>query len=224
MLKLAVPLKEHGGRCVAQAACGREEMPSTGRECVMQKWVAVCGQHQALTVVNNGVYAFDYDQKELRLTLLRSPGYSVHPLDDREWRMDDHCHPHIDLGERRFSLEVTAGDTKERMEVIEREAQLFNERPYAVNVFPSGAPGEKVQTLIRITGDDAVVMVAFKRAMDGNGYILRLFEPTGSARTATIEIPALHICETVCFTPFELKSFRVSESGLLPCLLTEIPC
>lgn len=221
MLKLSLPIAAENCRAMVQTACGREDIDGSGRESVMQKWAAVYNGQQALTVINRGIHGVDFDGQELRLSLLRSPGYSVHPLDDRDWRADDRCHPHMDLGRRSFAFELCAGTTDERMEHIEREAQLFNERPYAINIFPSGEPAEKPGSLIELTGDEAVVMTACKQAADGNGYILRLYEPTGRARRCHVAVERLAVSQDIDFAPFELKTFRLTQGSCRPCTPTE---
>ena len=85
MLKLALPTPFLDGRYSGQVAFGVAELPADGREVVAQKWVGVCSadDQQALTCVNHGVYGSDFAGGELRLSLLRSPGYAGHPIFDR---------------------------------------------------------------------------------------------------------------------------------------------
>ena len=76
-------------------------------------------------------------------------------------------------------------------------------------------------SLIELTDDGAVVMTAFKQAADGDGYILRLYEPTGRALSCRIDIPLMSVSQDIDFSPFELKTFRVVYGSLSPCTPVE---
>ena len=126
MLKLSVPLAFEG-RFLGQVAYGREELPDKGREVVAQKWVAVAeNDGHAITCLNAGSYASDYCDGELRLTLLRSPAYSGHPINDRPVVPQDRFLPRIDQGERLFRFRFQGGPADSRLSAVDREALLFD--------------------------------------------------------------------------------------------------
>jgi len=60
----------------------RQDLPMKGREVVAHKWTAALDKKRnlALTCVNEGLYSSDCTENQMRLTLLRSPAYSCHPL------------------------------------------------------------------------------------------------------------------------------------------------
>ncbi|MEL1784046.1 hypothetical protein, partial [Acinetobacter baumannii] len=70
------------GQFRGQTAFGISDLPEDGTEAVAQKWVAVLGEtpegRRMLTCINDGIYGCDYLDGELRLSLLRSPGYCAH--------------------------------------------------------------------------------------------------------------------------------------------------
>jgi alpha-mannosidase len=109
------------------------------------------------------------------------------------------------------------------MESIPREALARNEAPFVLSFFPSGQ-GELPLPGVRLS-DDVTQMGAFKLAEDGQGYILRLFEPTGEARRVTVSIPAIGLEETVPLGGFEIASYRVDPESatLTPVDLIERP-
>lgn len=82
MLKLSVPTAIEAAHLLGQVAYGVEALPTDGREAVSQKWQAVVSDKvgMALTCVNDGTYESDFVDGELPLSLLRSPGYSGHPI------------------------------------------------------------------------------------------------------------------------------------------------
>lgn len=213
LLKLAVPTAFEDGEYWGQVAYGRDRLPGAEREVVAQKWTAAVSpsRDMALTCINDGSYGSDFPDGELRLTLLRSPAYSAHPFGGRKTLPQDRYTPRIDQGERLFTFWLNAGPAGERLEQVEREALVRNEKPMALSFYPAGL-GEIPAPGITLS-DTCVVMTAFKQAEQGNGFILRLFEPTGTARTTTVSIPVLNLEETVALNAYEIKSLRLSSDG-----------
>ncbi len=209
MLKLSIPTAFDDGACSGQVAFGVQNFPSTGRENVAHQWLAVQSESagKALTCINAGTYGSDFADGELRLSLLRSAAYSGHPIGERTIVPQDRYTPRIDQGERVFRFWINAGSRSERLERVDREAVIHNETPFALSFCPSGA-GTKPLPGVSLS-DDVVQLVAFKRAEDGEGYVFRLFEPTGTARSTEVTIPALEVRRAVCLSAFEVKTFRV---------------
>jgi alpha-mannosidase len=56
-------------------------------------------------------------------------------------------------------------------------------------------------------------MTAFKKAESSEDYIVRLFEPTGHARSTTIRFPAIGLTERVKLGAFEIKTFRLNVNA-----------
>lgn len=95
-----------------------------------------------------------------------------------------------------------------------------NEKPFALSFFPSGT-GDLAAPLI-ILDDEVVQMNAFKQAEQSEDYIIRLFEPTGQARSTSIHMPLFNLKQEVDLKPFEIKTLRLdiasktlSETGLM---------
>jgi alpha-mannosidase len=211
MLKLAVPTTMPDARYVGQVAYGVGELPDNGDEAVAQKWVAVVDPEQdlspALTCINDGIYGSDFARGELRLSLLRSPAYSGHPISDRDVVPQDRFTPRSDQGERFYRFWINAGPAPERLAVVDREALVKNEQPFALSFFPHGE-GKALLPGLTLS-DDVVQVTAFKQSEDGQGYIIRCYEPTGEPRATTVSIPALGLSEQVSLGGFEIKTFRV---------------
>ena len=211
MLKLSIPTLLRESKYVGQVAFGTQELPCDGREAVCQKWAGIMNlkENIAFTCVNDGVYGSDFMAGELRISLLRSPSYSGHPISDRTIVTQDRFIPRIDQGERLFTFWFNGGALKERLENIDHEAAMHSEKPFPLSFFPSGK-GEKALPLIKIS-DVGVQMSTFKRSEDNKDYIIRLFECTGNFRTAEILIPYLQIKQKITFGKFEIKTYRLSE-------------
>jgi alpha-mannosidase len=210
-LKLALPTTLAAAEFLGQVACGVERLPENGDEAVAQKWVAVVGrkQKQALTVINDCVYGSDFADGELRLSLLRSPAYSAHPIADRQVLPTDHFMPRMEQGERLLRFWINGGNLADRLKRIDREALAHNEKPMALSFFPCGA-GRKVKPLVTLEGE-AVQLLAAKRAESGGDLIVRLFEPTGHKRSVTLKLPFAGLRKKVSLTPFEIKTLRIDS-------------
>lgn len=211
MLKLALPTPFTQGEALGQTAFGMEPLRPEGRESVAQRWAAVVderGDH-ALTVINSGTYGLDYLYGELRLSLLRSAAYSCHPINDRPYLPQDRFSPRIDQGERVFRFQLEAGAAGERLARVDREATAFGEQPMALSFFPHGG-GVQPRTPL-VIDDEAVQLSALKRAEDGRGLIVRLFNPTGAERTARVSGCLGE--QQVRLGPYKVITFRVQLEG-----------
>lgn len=210
LLKLSLPTPFQKGVCRGQVAFGVEEFDRFGEELVAQKWVAVVSndRQSLLSVINDRTHGFDFQDGELRLSLLRSAAYAAHPVaDDIPIVPDDRFIPRIDQGERRFRFWIGGGRAEECLPRIDREALLRNEPPFALCCYPGGE-GNKPEPAVLIE-DEAVQLIALKRSEDEARLVLRLFEPTGQGRSARVRVPPLGTCVDLVFGPFEIKTLAV---------------
>ena len=205
MLKLTVPTI--GTEYFGQVVYGFEQLRNQGEECVSHKWVAATDDSSAVTLINSGLYGSSFKDGEIQMTLLRSPGYSGHPIYDRVFMEQDRYSPRIDQGERLFTFWLNAGQREERFQNISREAETKHQKPFILSFFPSG-DGEEPEQLYSI--DNPVLTVsALKLSEDSSSYILRLFEPTGSAQDAVLTCPALGMDYKLSMQPFEIKTLKI---------------
>ncbi len=210
MLKLSIPTIGTGNKYIGQVAYGWNKLPTDGNEAVAQKWVAVVSRKRnfALTCINDGTYASDFSKDGLRITLLRSPAYSAHPIFDRPLVPPDRFTPRIDQGERLFRLWFNGGPLRERLDRIDREALVRNEKPFAFSFFPSGK-GSLPKPLNSLS-DSVVQIPVIKKSEDGDDVIIRLFEPTGKKRTTVLSLPFILFKKRLTLSAFELKTLRVN--------------
>jgi alpha-mannosidase len=208
MLKLVVPLARPVERCVGQTMFGVQDAPVNGDEIVTQKWQAVISDSadRALTCIDDGVYGSDVTQGALRLTLLRSPSYSNQSPNATA---PDRHNPVIDQGERCFRFWFNAGPVDDRLERIDREALVKNERPYALSFFPPGT-GIKPKPFAVLT-DKVIQMSAAKPSEKGKDVIVRLFNPTAQKRSSTLQLPWMPLAVAVELKPFALKTLRIGK-------------
>ncbi len=213
MIKLSIPMGFPDGNCCGQVACGVEQFGNSGDEYVAQRWIAISQKDSTLTIINDGTHGFDYKGGELRLSLLRTPAYSGHPVEGQfEYGQanivpQDRFEPRIDQGERTFRFWLNAGRSNDRLQNINREAKIHNEPLMALCCFPSGQ-GEKLKTGVQIS-DENIELSALKMSEDGNSLILRLFEPTGKKRRAKVIILFFGISFDISLDSFELKTIAI---------------
>ena len=142
------------------------------------------------------------------------PGYSAGCSDFSRRKPlvmeQDRCNQFIDQGIREFRLWLNAGPAAQRLERVETEAIVHHETPFALSCFPDRQqPADSIRPLVEL--DDSVVqMTAFKRFYRGEDYLIRLFEPTGTARSCTITLPCRGVSAHVDLQPFEIVSLRYS--------------
>jgi alpha-mannosidase len=208
LLKLSFPSPLRKPRFIGQVAFGVDELPSDGDEAVSQKWLALVAEKggPALTVINDGIHGSDFQNGELRLSLLRSPAYAADTWEEKLLVPQDRIIPRQDQGERSFRLWLNAGPSAARLKSVDREALVKNEKPYALAYFPPGA-GRSAKPGATLS-DDVVQLVAMKKAETGTALVLRLFEPTGRPRTTTLALPFAGAKTRVTLGGFEVKTLK----------------
>jgi alpha-mannosidase len=213
MLKLAVPTTLTDMRVRSEVAYGTEHHTRAAEELLGQTWLACVSADgtRALTIINDGTYGFDAAGSEVRVSCLRSPAPAGHPVDDvTPIVRQDRFEPRVDQGEHLFSFWLAAGPADRRLAAISREAAVKQDAPIALNMFPSGSgtaavPGPTLS-------DDVVRLAAAKLSDDGQALILRLFEPTGTARSTVVRVPALGIEAAIDLGPFEIRTLAIDRA------------
>jgi alpha-mannosidase len=211
LLKISIPLKKCFTKYIGQVAYGVSELPNNGNESVAQKWVAGIAEQKELmfSCINAGTYGSDFQDSTIRLSLVRSPAYSGHPIDDKPIIPQDRFTPRMDQGERLFRFWFNAGNLDKRKIAIDREALNKNEKPFALSFFPSGKGSQLYPAAI--VSDEALIITTIKKAVDNNDWIIRLFEPTGQKRSTVLNLPALKTKMSLDFSPYEIKTVRVND-------------
>ncbi len=213
MLKLSFPTVLSDGRYTARTAYGRDELAADGREVVGQGWTMLSDAERAFAVINTGTYGSDCVDGEIRMSVLRTAGYSAHPLGDREILPADRLSARIDIGERLFDYVIEAGEATAVSDRIDYECQLVHQPPLALSYAPS-SEGVRPEPLCVIR-DRRLELVTVKQAADGNGFIIRLFNTAEQPLTAEISFPAWRQQYTVTAEKFEIVSLRRAEDGVI---------
>lgn len=220
LIKLKVPSAFCATECIGEHPYGRELLKNGLEENVSQKYTAICSKDSAILAVNNGVYGSSFDDVngELHITLMRSPSYCAHPVDDRVVMPQDRAMPYIEQGERDFSFEFVFGDRKEVLDNASRIAQHFNVQPMVLSFYPTGI-GSLPESPISIMDNEIINITAFKKAENSDDYIIRLFNPTEKKQKAVLGFK--NNKTTVNFGAFEIKTFKCNNSEITVTQLLE---
>lgn len=194
---------DRNSRALGQTMFGTEELRKEGKEAVFQKWCGLNDEKSGFYVVNSGTYGGSFEGNEIRISLLRTPVYSAHPVDDVELAPDTRIYNHIDMGERDFSFRLLADE-----EFVDFEAEKFNQKPYTLSFSPSGL-GEKKENPVTIS-NKRIILSALKK--EGNGTLIRLYNSASEKQTATLEFDSETF--SIDFGPFEVKTFIADEGEL----------
>ena len=143
----------------------------------------------------------------MKLTLMRTPVYCAHPIEDRQITDQDRCFEHIDMGEREFEYRIMADNGE-----TDKNAEIYNQPVFSLAFFPSGI-GEKINTEIVIKNPD-ILMTCYRVNDDGN-LIVRLFNSKNESNRTMFKLKDKEF--EVDFTPYEVKTFIFENNELKEC-------
>jgi len=179
MLKAAFPVQVRAQRATYEVQFGAVERTTHYNTSWDQERFEVCGQRWAdlsepgygVSLLNDGKYGYDIKGHTLRLTLLRGP----------EWP-----DPNADRGQHAFTYALLphggdwcAGETV-------RRAWELNVPPVCGTGGGAGQ-GPSSQSFLLVEGP--AIVETLKPAEDGNGWIIRLYEPHGGRGQVRIQAP-----------------------------------
>lgn len=213
MLRLRVPIATGNVSLTGETAYGAEKLSGGMLENCSQRYILADGESNSLLICNDGTYgsAFDDDSNTLYLTLLRSPVYSGHPTGETGNIPEDRYCPHIDIGEHRFHFTFDAGDTADMHTAAARKAAFVNNPPVSLSFYPDGK-GMLPEAPVILTGDNAAELTVLKKAIDGNGYIARVFNPTDNVHT--VDISCHSLSARLNLGPYEIKTLRITDCDI----------
>jgi alpha-mannosidase len=211
MLKLNLPFSASVQEFCGQTAYGTQPFRIDGTESCAQQWVAVSlTGDTVVTCINDGIYASDCRERELRLTLLRSPSYAGMPFGNNPLIVQsDRFSPRQEQGEHVFRFWLNTGPAAERLPAVDLEAQLKHEPPFVMPFSPAGS-GSPLPPAIRF-GNPGVRLAAMKRAEDNDDLILRVFNPSEAPVESDVTIPPRGVSGHIELGPFEIQTLRLSR-------------
>ena len=206
IIKLKVPV-EINGKLLGQTAFGTEELFTDARENVALRFIALDANNRCLALLNNGTYGSHFENNALYISLVRGVTYCAHPINDRQLIPSDRFTKKIDQGENSFSFRLTVTDTSK----LERKAQEFTQKPYALNLFPVPSSNKEKDFDVSL-GDDQISLVTMKKADNKNATIFRLLNNSNDEIKTSISVNSTTL--PLQFTKYEVKTV-VYENGEL---------
>lgn len=222
MLKMGFPLAIPEGRCLGEVEFGVESFPVNGRENVSLRYLRLENSSKAVVLCNDGIYgsSCEADDRGMTLyaTLLRSPAYCAHPVGTPDIIAQDRFTPHMEQGERLYSFTFEGGTPGEIGKGAHFAAAALNDKPMALSFYPP-THGERPACPVQVSGP--VEMTCLKSAQDGNGYILRFFNPSNAPAAFRVEAPLLGVWADLEIGAFSADTYRVLDGKMVPCNLIE---
>ena len=207
IVKLALPLSKEG-TLIGQTAFGTDTLYTDGRENVAHRFVAVDSGDRCVSLFNNGVYGSHYENGCLYMSLTRGVTYCAHPIGERELIPMDRFTKKIDQGENSYSFRLTATNRSQ----LERKAMEFNEKPYALNIFPIPTNKTNIKDLEISLGGDVIAMPTLKKAYDSEAVIFRLINNTPNDVQSYINVNGKRL--DLSFGKYEVKTVTYKNNTL----------
>jgi alpha-mannosidase len=218
LLKLRYPTSIEASTATYEAPYGHLEREANGHEDPGQSWVDVSGTGAGLTVINDAKAGYDVLGSDIGVSAVRSPVWAWH--DPRELEPDGDFE-YMDQGRQRFRVRLVphAGDWR-AAGAVRLAAELNQPACAMLESYHDGPlPSERS---FADDGGGAVVVTVLKVAEDGDGYVVRGYETTGAAATATVELPLLGRTLDLSFAPGEIKTVRVPRDPAQPVRETDL--
>lgn len=199
IIKLELPIASEG-KLIGQCAFGTDELFRDARENVAHRFVAMSDGERALTLMNTGVYGSHYENGSLYMSLVRGVTYCAHPIEDRQLIPTDRFTKKIDQGELSFSFRLGVVDADK----LERETQVFVQKPYGLNIFPIPKTKDAAAPFAVKLSDDTVSVQTIKKAYGRDGIIFRLLNNTDHAASTTLSVDGAKL--DLSFGKYEVKT------------------
>jgi alpha-mannosidase len=213
MLKLVFPVNLIFTRQSYEIPFGYIEREHNGGEEPGQSWIDVSGimhGHNSvygLSLINNAKYSYSIQNKEMALTVLRSPIYAHHdplvpdPLGEYTF---------IDQGIQQFDYALLPHEGNwEQAGTVQRAAELNCKPISIIETYHEGRLPQK-DSYISVDKNNIVVS-AVKKAEDNDDLILRCYETTRVATEAVISLTNWNRTIRTSFGPSEIKTFRIPK-------------
>lgn len=220
MIKWMLPMGFDAEDCCGKTMFGVNQLDMSGKETISQEYLVVSSQQQALSVIKPGCYGAHFKENVLGLSLLRGAAYCAHPIGDRKTIPSDRFVERMDQGERFFSFVLNASDPGSRMQNIERECSIVLQTPQIVSYFPDGK-GEVPRTLLTID-NPCVSVSALKKAADGIGYILRLYNGSEKTEEYHLKSEIWNLDMQQSMQAFEIRTLLVSHGSCVETTLIDL--
>lgn len=204
--KLHLPItgKEFSG----EEMFGFEKLYENGDECVAHNYLTLKQEDgNFIQLITPSTYGSSYKDNKMMITLLRSATYCAHPTYNGPIVPDNIYLKKIDSGLRSFDFRLTISKEEE----LKKKADLFIEKPYCLNVFPTKE--EKIDNGLEVYIDNPNInLVTMKKGEQIDGYIIRLQNNASFSQKTTLKIGTQTIL--LVFNKYEVKTIVYDDNSL----------
>ncbi len=208
ILKLIVPLSLQEPVVTIEIPYGSIQRKNEYIERPMQRWIDVSGivngKRMGVTIVNDGIYSYDFCDNALRLTLLRSPLYAHHiPYKPTEHPKEEYT----DQGSHRYRFLVAIHEGNVNKVLATELASVLNTPMYGVLAFPKRGLLKSSASFLNVEPRNVKVEVLKKCERD-NGIIVRMYEVDGQRSKGVLEILGHRYSFEI--NGYEIKTFKIN--------------
>ncbi len=208
IIKLKIPTL-FNGELLGQTAYGENKLFTDGRENAALRYVSLNDKEKSFAIINDCTYGSSFKNNAMYLNLVRGVTYCAHPILERDLIPTDRYVKKIDQGESNFSFRMIAGNKADIGEL----AQRFNQKPFAINVFPLQKETEKksIDTVLEID-NKVITLEALKMSKNHSGVIIRLFNNSSVSQSAKLTVCNKSI--DIDFSEYEVKTLVYSNNEI----------
>lgn len=224
MLKLVFPMNFIFTKQTYEIPYGFKEREHNGEEEPGQSWIDMTGilkeggTPYGVSLINDAKYSYSIMNKELAITVLRSPIYAHHdPLVPEE---NGH-YTFIDQGIQTFNYRILPHEGSWETSGVVKRAWELNQRPTVLIETYHEGPLPQSDSYLSIDADN-VIVGAVKKAEDNDDLIIRAYETNRIATKTIIRLPKLGREIEASFGPCEIKTFRVPTDSSQPVTETNL--
>ena len=161
---------------------------------------------KVLAILKDGTYGCSIENGKLYINLLNGSVYCAHPVNDLPIIDPEEFNNYIEPGRHEFKLRLMVCDRED----LEKEAQRFVEKPYALNFYPHGEG--KTHEIAPITiSDDTITLSCFRKTNDDT-FMVRLFNNTEKAKKCDLTVFGKSI--SLDFGKYEVKTLLLKNGEL----------
>ncbi len=212
MLKFAFPVNCDTPTSVYEIPFGTLERPCNGEEESAQTWAMVGDKDNGLAVLNDSKYSYSVKDNVIALTAIRSPIYCDHGLTRTEESN------YTDQGIHEFTYALTAATTQNKTRLFKAAATLNTPLTVVMENHHKGVLPTQYAGLT--LNADNVLISAFKKSEDGQGYVVRAYECEGKPTQAEMDCGNVGRI-SASFKPYEIKTFYLRDGSVKEVLFTE---
>ncbi len=210
VMKINFPMKQNPEIIQGETPYGWSESPKN-HEFPAQKWVMAGNKSENIILLNNGKYGFDVFNKELRMTVLRSPIYA---LEKNIKNADAREFDYTDQGIHEFAYGFVPGSELPETEQAFELGTNFNSplRLLTGSLYRHKLP--EPESFIEVFPRE-VILEAFKMTEDDSGNAeIRLFNTSSGSRDVEITVRGLLKHSGFTMNPGEILTLLISENKI----------